>query len=54
MMVLVICMIPLAALLGFVTCAMLQVASDADRREEKLLAEQVKKVEELHDEEEHA
>ncbi len=37
MTVFLICMIPLAMMFGFMLCAMLQVASAADRQEEKLL-----------------
>ena len=37
MTVFLICMIPLAGLFGFLLCALLQVASAADRQEEKLI-----------------
>ena len=37
-------MIPVAAMLGFTLCAMLQVAAHADRQEEKYFAEQAEKT----------
>ena len=37
MTVFLICMIPIAGLFGFLLCALLQVASAADRQEEKLI-----------------
>ena len=36
MTVFLICMIPISGMLGFMFCAMLSVASAADRQEEKL------------------
>ena len=41
MTIFLIIMIPVAAMLGFTLCAMLQVAAQADRQEEKLFAEMV-------------
>ena len=47
MTIFLIIMIPVAAMLGFTLCAMLQVAAHADRQEEKYFAEQAdKKLEE--------
>ena len=37
-------MIPVSAMFGFTLCAMLQVAAQADRQEEKLFAEQAEKA----------
>ena len=37
MTVFLICMIPISGMLGFMLCAMLSVASAADRQEEKLI-----------------
>jgi hypothetical protein len=36
-------MIPVSAFLGFTICAILQIAGEADRREERYLAEQAQK-----------
>ena len=44
MTIFLIIMIPVAAMLGFTLCAMLQVAAHADRQEEKLFAEMVDKA----------
>lgn len=44
MTIFLIIMIPVAAMLGFTLCAMLQVAAHADRQEEKLFAEQAEKA----------
>ncbi len=37
MTVFLICMIPISGILGFMLCAMLSVASAADRQEERLI-----------------
>ena len=39
MIVFLICMIPVSGFIGFLLCAMLHAASDADRQDEKLFAE---------------
>ena len=36
-------MIPVSGFLGFMTCAILQIAAQADRQEEKLFAAQLQK-----------
>ena len=43
MIIFLICMIPVSGFLGFMTCAILQIAGEADRREERYLAEQAQK-----------
>ena len=43
MIILLICMIPVSGFLGFMTCAILQIAGEADRREERYLAAQAQK-----------
>lgn len=44
MTIFLIIMIPVAAMLGFTLCAMLQVAAHADRQEQKYFAEQTEKT----------
>ena len=46
MTIFLIIMIPVAAMLGFTLCAMLQVAAHADRQEEKFFTEMVDKADE--------
>lgn len=43
MIIFLICMIPVSAFLGFMTCAFLQIAGEADRQEERRLATQAQK-----------
>ena len=43
MIIFLICMIPVSGFLGFMLCAILQIAAQADRHEEKLFAAQVQK-----------
>ncbi len=43
MIIFLICMIPVSGFLGFMTCAILQVAGEADRQEERYLAAQAQK-----------
>lgn len=43
MVIFLICMIPVSAFLGFMTCAILHIASEADRQEERYLAAQSQK-----------
>ena len=43
MIIFLICMIPVSGFLGFMTCALLQIAGEADRREERYLAAQAQK-----------
>lgn len=42
-MIFLICMIPVSACFGFTICAILQVAGEADRQEERYFAEQAQK-----------
>lgn len=43
MTIFLIIMIPVSGFLGFMTCAILQIAAQADRQEEKLFAAQLQK-----------
>ena len=43
MIIFLICMIPVSGFLGFMLCAILQIAGEADRREERYLAAQAQK-----------
>ena len=44
MIILLICMIPLAAFFGFMVCALCQAAGAADRQDEKLYSEYERKT----------
>ena len=43
MIIFLICMIPVSGFLGFMTCAILQIAGEADWQEERYLAAQAQK-----------
>ena len=46
MMIILICMIPLAAFFGFMICALCQAAGAADRQDEKMFSEYQQKMDE--------